>query len=129
MTPALRAYIESWLEKANNDLATAQRLLDIKPMILDNACFHCQQAIEKYLKAFLNYNGKETERTHNIIFLLSQAADFDIVFGTIDAMNINAYAVQARYPDFTMIPDEDEAKGYYQLALQVKSLVTARIVF
>ena len=129
MTPALKAYIESWLEKANNDLATAQRLLDIKPMILDNACFHCQQAIEKYLKAFLNYNGKETERTHNIIFLLSQAADFDIVFGTIDAMNINAYAVQARYPDFTMIPDEDEAKGYYQLALQVKSLVTARIVF
>lgn len=98
-------------------------------MILDNACFHCQQAIEKYLKAFLNFNGKETERTHNIIFLLSQAADFDIVFGTIDAMNINAYAVQARYPDFTMIPDEDEAKAYYQLALHIKSLVTARIVF
>lgn len=24
MTPALRAYIESWLEKADNDLATAQ---------------------------------------------------------------------------------------------------------
>lgn len=129
MTPALRAYIESWLEKADNDLASAQRLLEIKPMILDNACFHCQQAIEKYLKAFLNYNGKETERTHNIIFLLSQAADFDHVFGTVDTMNINAYAVQARYPDFTMIPDEDEAKSYYQLALHVKSLVTERIVF
>jgi len=129
MTPALRDYIESWLEKADNDLATAQRLLDIKPMILDNACFHCQQAIEKYLKAYLNYNGKETERTHNIIFLLSQAADFDAVFATIDAMNINAYAVQARYPDFTIIPDEDEAKAYYQLALHIKSQVAERIVF
>ena len=129
MTPALRAYIESWLEKANNDLASAQRLLDIKPMILDNACFHCQQAIEKYLKAFLTYHGKETERTHNIIFLLSQAADFDPVFASIDAMNINAYAVQARYPDFTMIPDEDEAKGYYQLAIHIKALVLERIVF
>lgn len=42
---------------------------------------------------------------------------------------LNAYAVQARYPDFTMIPDEDEAKGYYQLALHIKLQVTARIVF
>ena len=47
MTPALRAYIESWLVKASNDLMSAQRLLEIEPVILDNACFHCQQAIEK----------------------------------------------------------------------------------
>ena len=59
MTPALRTYIGSWLNKAEHDLISAQRLLEIEPMILDNACFHCQQAIEKCLKAFLVYQGRD----------------------------------------------------------------------
>jgi len=98
-------------------------------MILDNACFHSQQAIEKYLKAFLIYHGRDIERTHNIIFLLSECASFDPVFETIDPMNINAYAVQGRYPDFSLMPTAEETEKYYQLALQIKGLVTERIMF
>ncbi len=52
MTPSVKTYIEAWLTKANNDLRSAQRLIEIEPMILDTACFHCQQAVEKSLKAF-----------------------------------------------------------------------------
>ena len=129
MTPALKTYIESWIDKSEHDLMSAQRLLEIEPMILDNACFHCQQAIEKYLKAFLVYHGRDIERTHNIIFLLSECANFDPIFATIDPMNINAYAVQGRYPDSTLMPTAAEAKSYYQLALQIKTLATERIVF
>ena len=129
MTPALKAYIESWLIKADHDLLSAQRLLEIEPMILDNACFHCQQAIEKCLKAFLVYHGRDIERTHNIIFLLSECANFDPVFAAVDPMNINAYAVQGRYPDSNLIPTIDEAKSYYRLVLQVRNLVAERIIF
>jgi HEPN domain-containing protein len=129
MTPALKSYIESWLSKAEHDLLSAQRLLEIEPMILDNACFHCQQAIEKCLKAFLIYHGRDIERTHNIIFLLSECANFDSVFASVDPMNINAYAVQGRYPDSNLIPTIGEAKSYYQLAIQVRDLVAERIVF
>ncbi|MDR3713976.1 MAG: HEPN domain-containing protein [Puia sp.] len=129
MTPALKTYIESWLNKADHDLLSAQRLLEIEPMILDNACFHCQQAIEKCLKAFLVYHGRDVERTHNIIFLLSECANFDPVFAAVDPMNINAYAVQGRYPDSNLIPTIDEAKSYYRLAIQIRDLVAERIVF
>ena len=129
MTPALKSYIESWLDKAGHDLMSAQRLLEIEPMILDNACFHCQQAIEKCLKAFLAFNGRDIERTHNVIFLLSECANFDPIFATVDPMNINAYAVQGRYPDSNLMPTAAEAKSYYQLALQVQILVTKRMVF
>lgn len=129
MTPALKTYIESWLNKAEHDLLSAQRLLEIEPMILDNACFHCQQAIEKCLKAFLVYHGRDVERTHNIIFLLSECANFDPVFAAVDPMNINAYAVQGRYPDSNLIPTIDEAKSYYRLAIQIRDLVAERIVF
>lgn len=129
MTPALKAYITTWLDKAGQDLISAQRLLEIEPAILDNACFHCQQAIEKSLKAFLIYHGTDIERTLNVIFLLSQCAGFDPVFASVDPLNINAYAVQGRYPDSNLLPTKEEAKSYYQLALQINSLVSERIIF
>jgi len=129
MIPALKAYIESWLVKADHDLMSAERLLEIEPMILDNACFHCQQAIEKCLKAFLIFHGRDVERTHNVIFLLSECANFDPVFKEVDLMNINTYAVQIRYPDSNLFPSIEEAKSYYQLAIKVKMMVAERIVF
>jgi HEPN domain-containing protein len=129
MTPALKTYIEAWLDKADHDLMSARRLIEIEPMILDNACFHCQQAIEKCLKAFLAFKGRDIERTHNVIFLLSECANFDSIFATIDPLNINAYAVQGRYPDSNLMPTAVEAKAYYQLALQVQTLVRKKIVF
>ncbi len=44
MTTDQIAYINAWLLKAEHDMISAERLLEIEPMILDNACFHCQQA-------------------------------------------------------------------------------------
>ena len=127
MSPELRNYIEGWFEKANNDLISAQRLIEIEPMVLDNACFHCQQAIEKYLKAFLIFKGQDIERTHNINFLLSECAQHDIDFNDIDTKNINAFAVQIRYPDDTLMPDLSEAREYYQIALGIKKQVLDKV--
>ncbi len=98
-------------------------------MILDNASFHCQQATEKCLIAFLASRSRNIEKTHNIVFLLSECATIDPVFATIDPLNLNAYAIQARYPDDNLIPTPAEAKSYYQLALHVKALVVERIKF
>ena len=98
-------------------------------MILDTACFHAQQTIEKLLKAFLVFHNFPVPRTHSINFLLSACADFDEIFSQVEVNNINAYAVQTRYPDMAEMPGEEEARWYYQLALQIKELVTARLVF
>jgi HEPN domain-containing protein len=103
--------------------------LEIDPVILDNACFHRLQAAEKFLKAYLIYNGLDIERTHNIIFLLNQCATFDPVFASVDPSDINAYAVRGRYPDENLMPTKEEAEGYYRLAIQIKSLIAERIIF
>ena len=129
MTLALQEYIKEWLLKAEHDIISAQRLLEIEPMILDSACFHCQQAVEKSLKAFLCYHGKDIEKTHDIIYLLSECSNFDSIFETIAPSNINAYAVQGRYPDSSLMPEIEETKAFYQLAIQVNNLVKERIVF
>ncbi len=129
MTPALKAYIEGWLKKAEHDIISAQRLLEIEPMILDSACFHCQQAIEKCPKSFLVFHGQEIERTHNIIFLLSECSNYDPIFTDIDPGNINEYAVQGRYPDSNLMPSTEEAKAFLELALRIKAFVVERLVF
>jgi len=128
MTPELAAYVEAWLNKADHDLIAAQRVLEIEPMILDIGCFHCQQAAEKCLKAFLAWHNCDIEKTHNIIFLLSQCAAIDAIFATIDAMDINAYAVQGRYPDDSLVPTYEEAKAYYQFAIKVRELVVEKTI-
>ena len=129
MTPDLKEYINAWLQKAANDIVTAQRVLEIEPMILDSACFHCQQAAEKSLKAFLCYKGKDIVKTHDVDFLLNECARFDPVFDTIDTLNISDFAVKVRYPDFSFLPDIDEARKLYELAILINNMVKEKIIF
>ena len=49
-----REYVLAWLKKADSDLKNAELVLsaaDEHPPY-DTVCFHCQQAVEKYLKHF-----------------------------------------------------------------------------
>ena len=47
-----------WLSKATNDLLNADNNLKSDVVPFDTVCFHCQQAAEKLLKAYLVGNGK-----------------------------------------------------------------------
>lgn len=47
---------DEWITKAEEDLAAARRLLQDDPLPTP-AAFHCQQAAEKALKAFLVARG------------------------------------------------------------------------
>ena len=127
MKQALKDYILAWYEKADHDLTSAQRLIEIAPPILDTACFHLQQSVEKDLKAFLVYHNVDIERTHNIDRLLKQCAAIDNEFAQIDSKDITSYAVDSRYPDHAEMPELSEAQYYYQLALDVKSLVRNKV--
>lgn len=129
MSSDLREHVEAWMLKAEHDIISADRLIGIEPMILDSACFHCQQAIEKLLKAFLCYKEQDIERTHNIRFLLEKCSEFDLSFETLDPRNINMYAVWGRYPDDTLMPTTEEAKYFFQLANQVNAMVKERLIF
>ncbi|MCD6013537.1 MAG: DNA-binding protein [Flavipsychrobacter sp.] len=129
MIASLKEHLGQWMLKAEHDIIGAQRLLEIEPMILDIASFHCQQAIEKCFKAFLLYNGQEIVKTHDVIFLQKECAKLDPVFATIDVRDINLYAVGTRYPDDALMPEVEEAKYFYQLSQQVYDLVKVRLVF
>ena len=42
-----------WIVKADNDLKAVKYMMAMEDAPLDVLSFHCQQAVEKYLKAYL----------------------------------------------------------------------------
>lgn len=54
-------YIEKWIIKAVNDLKVAEHELrqPENEIITDAVCFHCQQTVEKLLKAYLASKDKD----------------------------------------------------------------------
>ncbi len=51
--PVLVANTREWLERAKEDLETGAFSLTADPPFVRSALFHCQQAVEKAMKAFL----------------------------------------------------------------------------
>ena len=67
----MRPITAEWVEKAEGDIATAQRELRArKNPNYDAACFHAQQCAEKYLKAALQEAEIPFPRTHDLILLI-----------------------------------------------------------
>ena len=92
---------KQWINKADNDLAIAGLLLAKQKRFLDNACFHIQQAFEKYLKSILICNGIFPDKTHDLERLLNQTLQYNMcLIKWVDlAREITPFAVLPRYPD------------------------------
>jgi len=58
--------VNKWIQKAENDYTVARNEIQFPNPITDVICFHCQQAVEKYLKAFLIHHGVDFGRTHDV---------------------------------------------------------------
>lgn len=93
-------FSREWLDKAGHDRLTAETLVAHAPQLTDTISFHCQQAVEKTLKAFLTYHGRVFEKTHDLDRLCVLCAGVDSSFARLGARagNLNDYAVGFRYP-------------------------------
>jgi HEPN domain-containing protein len=63
--PARVADTASWLRKAKEDLQIARQLVKGSKALSGGAIFHCQQAAEKALKAFLPKATAVSQRTRS----------------------------------------------------------------
>ena len=103
-------FVIPWIQKADKDISSAQYLADnMYPAPAEVICFHCQQAAEKYLKAFLVYNDQEPPKTHDLIELAKLCnninADFSLLLPKCEYLF--PFAVQTRYPSTSDPKDED----------------------
>ncbi|MFN3821056.1 MAG: HEPN domain-containing protein [bacterium] len=119
-----------WLRKAESDLKVVKHLIAIKEAPTDVLCFHCQQAIEKYLKAFLTFQDVRAKKTHDLNAIMELCIEQDEDFKKLDKERISSlsfFAVEIRYPEDFYIPTIEETKEYFELALKVKDFVWRKL--
>lgn len=90
-----------WIEKAENDFATAQRESRVRTNPnYDGICFHYQQCAEKYLKACLCEAEISFGKIHDLVVLLEQVLKVEPNWETFreDLAYLSDFAVSFRYP-------------------------------
>lgn len=67
----------AWTTKALSDLETARQIGGLPEGHLDAGIYHCQQAAEKVLKAFLVFHDQSPDRIHDLGKIIEQAIRID----------------------------------------------------
>ena len=83
---------QGWFRKGNSDLADACRTVESDGPY-DTACFHAQQAVEKYLKGFLALRGFEIPRTHDLENRVQQGGITEVIVATNPTIEGEATAI------------------------------------
>lgn len=118
--------VHGWLRKAASDIVALEAALGAGS--LDGACFHAQQAAEKYLKGFLTFHDRPFPYTHNLADLTELCADIDVSFHSLTPMasELTPYAVRVRYDD-SFWPTLETAKQARASAFTIRDFVLSRL--
>lgn len=115
---------KEWIKKAQDDLRNAEVLLK-EGGTTDAICFHSQQAVEKYLKAFLVFHNLPVRKIHSLVSLAKECAKKKS--GLLDFMKeyktLEAYYIESRYPPDTLVYSENEGKTAYKIAVKVTGFI------
>ncbi len=111
---------KGWVQKGDSDLAAARRTV-ASDGPYDTACFHTQQASEKYLKAVMAAFGLDIPRTHDLeeLQILCLEVVLNADFKALELEELSDYAVSVRY-DFEFWPDIKTATDAVNIAEHVR---------
>ncbi|MBL7162462.1 MAG: HEPN domain-containing protein [Anaerolineales bacterium] len=116
----IREFVQQWLNKAESDLAAADVLLTTDALDYYPCAFHCQQAAEKFIKAYLVRHQIEFRKTHDLEFLLRLTGQ---QLENLESCTwLTPYGVEFRYPGE---PEVDRATAQHALdeARQVRQVI------
>ena len=94
--------------------------------VTDTAAYHCHQAAEKSLKAFLASRLEPLVKTHGLMDLLTRCAAADARFANwADRIaELSAFGTVLRYPSVDADPSVSDVTHALQTALQFHSFVS-----
>ncbi|MCC7103514.1 MAG: HEPN domain-containing protein, partial [Chloroflexi bacterium] len=100
-----------WPLTAQEDIRLAELAIAATPPLLSGALYHCEQAFEKALKAFLTWHGQPFQRTHDLSILVQLCQQIDQTFSALatDSALVTPYATEFRYPPVLVPPAESDA--------------------
>ena len=125
----MKEIYREWIERAEDDIKASQILLSDKNYPPNIVCFLCEQAVEKYIKAFLTFNRIEFPYTHDIMLILEKyLLPSDETFSEIrnQISLLNEYSVKPRYPDFLESYSQKDAKEAYDSAIEMIEFIKTK---
>ena len=117
--------IKQWIEKADHDLGTARITFLHIPDYKDTITFHCQQAVEKYLKSYLIFLDIEFRFSHDLVYLIdmiSQKEKFEEDFYD-KASFLQDFAIEVRYPNDIVELSDIDVKNAIEYADKFRKLI------
>jgi len=114
-----------WFIMAQKDLRSAKILFEHDA---DNeiVCFHCQQAIEKYLKGYLIFLTGELQEGHSLVKLAKKAMVYHEDFSGIikDLAFVNTFYIETRYPAIDpLVVSKDDTEQCLKIMEKVISII------
>ncbi|MFH1052440.1 MAG: HEPN domain-containing protein [bacterium] len=121
--------VNRWITKADHDLGTAKITFEHISEYHDTIAFHCQQAVEKYIKSILIFFDIDFLHSHNLVYLLdllkTKYQIEDIWF--YRASKLQEYSVEIRYPDTIIELTNDDLIEAISIAEAFRVLALERI--
>jgi len=123
----MKRHTLQWVKKAEQDVVAARALAAQKPTPRDAACFHCQQAAEKYLKALLQEVGAAVPRTHNLKQVMDLLLPHEATLRPLrrSVASLTKYAVEHRYPGASATTRQMQSA--LKIAERVRGEIRARL--
>ena len=116
---------EEWVQNAEEDYGMMQlaQQAQMPTPYLNSICFHAQQCIEKYLKAWLQEKNVFVPRTHDLVELLHLSLPTRPTWHTWETVfsKFRIFAVDPRYPGYTATAEE--AQQVLQTCMDVRRAV------
>ena len=116
-----------WTLKAHDDLISA-RILAVAGQE-SNALFHCQQCVEKILKAFLTSKNHPFRKTHNLKELGEACIALDASLAEVASKcyPLSDYAWMLRYPGEQYLLAVGEVTSVLELAAEMFAEIQFRL--
>jgi len=124
-----REAVRQWLAKADSDWSSVEILIASDNCPNEAVCFHCQQYVEKLLKALLTLKGIEAPKTHDLRRLIQLAAPFESKLAELagDSDDLTAHGVQSRYPGDFWEVEPTEMRRLYELSREFANILLPRV--
>ncbi len=129
MNDQTREAVRQWRAKAQSDWEAVEILMASERCPAETVCFHCQQFVEKLLKAFLTSHGIETPKTHDLRRLIQLAEPFapelSLLSDASDTLTI--HGVETRYPGDWRQIEPSEMNEIVQLSKQFGDILLPKL--
>jgi len=121
--------VAEWLKIAQDDYDSALHLFNTRcPKPLEIICYHCQQAVEKSLKAYLCASDVDIPKTHDTGLLCDMCTELDGGFAKLKnaCEDMAMFATHTRYPIRIEIEEQDTEQALKQ-ADEIYNYVTCKM--